>query len=217
MKVGGQLHAPAILPLLEYLPVFIQSQSGSGRGGEKIPSLPLPGIELWSYSTSYCCIMKAKCFILVKRFFVFLCADQSWFCCYTLCMHFWTSAIPKQRQLPLLRGCIQKFPDWPPGARTVNGTALCHYMQLYRYFVSQSSEFCRRNPLCCFSTSVYYCCCLFRYGLSPETFGYTVVTNSMEHRPSEANSHSAGQYITRILGNPKAHYRVHKGQHWTLY
>jgi hypothetical protein len=25
-----------------------------------------------------------------------------------------------------LRGCIQKFPDWPPGARTANGTALCH-------------------------------------------------------------------------------------------
>jgi len=22
-------------------------------------------------------------------------------------------------------------------------------MQLYRYFVSQSSEFCRHNPLCC--------------------------------------------------------------------
>jgi hypothetical protein len=33
-------------------------------------------------------------------------------------------------------------------------------MQLYRYFVSQSSEFCRHNALCCFSTSVY--CCLFR-------------------------------------------------------
>jgi hypothetical protein len=30
-------------------------------------------------------------------------------------------------------------------------------VQLYRYFVSQSSEFCRRNPLCCFSTSVYRC------------------------------------------------------------
>jgi hypothetical protein len=45
-------------------------------------------------------------------------------------------------------------------------------MQLYRYFVSQSSEFCRHNPLCCFSTSV---CCLFRYRLSPETFGYTLV------------------------------------------
>jgi hypothetical protein len=22
--------------------------------------------------------------------------------------------------------CIQKFPDWPPGPRTANGTALCH-------------------------------------------------------------------------------------------
>jgi len=46
-------------------------------------------------------------------------------------------------------------------------------VQLYRYFVSQSSEFCRHNPLCCFSMSV--CCCLFRYRLSPETFGYTLV------------------------------------------
>jgi len=24
------------------------------------------------------------------------------------------------------RGCIQKFPDWPPGARTANCTALCY-------------------------------------------------------------------------------------------
>jgi hypothetical protein len=52
---------------------------------------------------------------------------------------------------------------------------------LYRYSVSQSSEFCRHNPLCCFSTSVYCCCCccccccLFRYRLSSETFGYTLV------------------------------------------
>jgi len=22
--------------------------------------------------------------------------------------------------------CIQKIPDWPPGARTANGIALCH-------------------------------------------------------------------------------------------
>jgi len=34
-------------------------------------------------------------------------------------------------------------------------------VQLYCYFVSQSSEFCRHNPLCCFSTSVYCCSCLF--------------------------------------------------------
>jgi len=33
---------------------------------------------------------------------------------------------------------------------------------LYRYFVSQFSEFCRHKPLCCFSTSVY-CCSLFGY------------------------------------------------------
>jgi hypothetical protein len=45
---------------------------------------------------------------------------------------------------------------------------------LYRYFVSQSTEFCPHNPLCCFSTSVY-CCCLCRCGLSPETFGYALV------------------------------------------
>jgi hypothetical protein len=29
-------------------------------------------------------------------------------------------------------------------------------VQLYRYFVSQSSEFYRHNPLCCFSTCVYF-------------------------------------------------------------
>jgi hypothetical protein len=55
-----------------------------------------------------------------------------------------------------LRGCIQKFLDWPPGARTTNGTALCRWVQLYRYFVSQSSEFCRHNPLCCFSTCLLF-------------------------------------------------------------
>jgi hypothetical protein len=78
-----------------------------------------------------------------------------------------------------VRGRIQKFPDWPPGTRTANGTALCHLVQLYRYLVSQSSEFCRRDTLCCISTSVCYCCCCcccwFRYRLSPETFGHTLV------------------------------------------
>jgi len=37
-------------------------------------------------------------------------------------------------------------------------------VQLYCCFMSQSSEFCRHNPLCCFSTSVYCC-----YRLRPET------------------------------------------------
>jgi hypothetical protein len=54
--------------------------------------------------------------------------------------------------LHLIRRCIQKFPDWPPGARSANGTALFHQVQLYRPFVSQSNEFCCYNPLCCFST-----------------------------------------------------------------
>jgi len=54
-------------------------------------------------------------------------------------------------------------------------------MQFYRYFVSQSNEFCLHNPLCYVSTSV--CCrrrCLFRYRLSPETFGYTIVYPVLE-------------------------------------
>jgi hypothetical protein len=89
------------------------------------------------------------------------------------------SAIPKDFVgKEYIQVCIEKFPDWPPGARTANGTALCHYLQLYRYFVSQSSEFCRHNLLCFFSTSV--CCCCRRrrrrrYRFNPETFGYTLV------------------------------------------
>jgi len=26
----------------------------------------------------------------------------------------------------IIGGCIQNFPDWPPGTRIANGTALCH-------------------------------------------------------------------------------------------
>jgi hypothetical protein len=60
--------------------------------------------------------------------------------------------------------CVSKnISDWSPGARTASGTALCDWEQLYRYFLSQSSEFCHHNPLCCFSTSVYCCKRIFRY------------------------------------------------------
>jgi hypothetical protein len=48
-------------------------------------------------------------------------------------------------------------------------------VQSYRYFVSHSSEFCHRNPLCCFSVSNTKGKYIFCYGLSPETFGYTLV------------------------------------------
>jgi hypothetical protein len=74
-----------------------------------------------------------------------------------------------------VRGCIQKFLDWPPGAGTENGTALCHKVQLHRYFVSQYSEFFRHNPLCCFSMSNTKGKHILPYRLSPETFGYTLV------------------------------------------
>jgi len=51
-------------------------------------------------------------------------------------------------------------------------------VQLYRYFVSQFSDFCRHNPSCCFSTSVYCCNRIFHYRLSPETFWYTLIFRS---------------------------------------
>jgi hypothetical protein len=59
------------------------------------------------------------------------------------------------------------YSSLPPGA-------------VYYYFVDQSSEFCRHNALCCFSTSVYYCKHTFRYQLSPETFGYTLLYSSVQ-------------------------------------
>jgi hypothetical protein len=74
--------------------------------------------------------------------------------------------------------CTQKFRTGRL-EREANGTALCHYEQSNRYFVSQYSEFCHHNPLCCFSTSVY--CCWCRYRLSPETFGYTLVPETIFH------------------------------------
>jgi len=74
-----------------------------------------------------------------------------------------------------IRECFQKFPHWPPRVRTANCKALCHQVQLHCYFVSQSSEFCHCNPLCCFSTSNTKGKCIFHYQLSLETFGYTLL------------------------------------------
>jgi hypothetical protein len=74
-----------------------------------------------------------------------------------------------------IRQCIQKFQDRPPGTRTANGTALCHLVQLYRYFVSQFIVLCRHNPLKGTATSNTKGKRIFHYRLSPETFGYTIV------------------------------------------
>jgi hypothetical protein len=34
--------------------------------------------------------------------------------------------VPRLKLRGVIRRCTQKFPDWPPGAITANGTALCH-------------------------------------------------------------------------------------------
>jgi hypothetical protein len=120
-----------------------------------------------------------------------------------------------------VRRCIQKFPDWPPGARTANGTALC---QLYRYFVSQSSEFFRHNPLCCFSTSVY--CCLFRYG---SVLKILDTPSYLKHEPrvdfcnrerqqnfKHANSSTAGQEIPAFCGSRRSITMYPRARHWSL-
>jgi len=111
--------------------------------------------------------------------------DISYFPWMSKVLHVWGRRTRRLKTTLYVRGCIQKFPDWQPGARTANGTALCHKVQLYRYFVSQYSEFCRHNLSCCFSTSVYCCKCIFRYRISLETFWYTLVCgNSRRYRLS---------------------------------
>jgi hypothetical protein len=69
-----------------------------------------------------------------------------------------------------IQGRIQKFLDWPPRARTANGTALCHWMQLYCYSVNQSSEFCCHNPMCCFSVLLFY----YRLSLGPKWLEFNI-------------------------------------------
>jgi hypothetical protein len=60
---------------------------------------------------------------------------------------------------------------------------------------SQYSEFCRHNPLCCFSTSVYYCC-LFRYD-SVRKLLDTPSYNS--HRSSRLTLYSIPAVLNRKL------------------
>jgi len=78
--------------------------------------------------------------------------------------------------------CIKNFSDWLPGARTAYDRALCHWIQLYRYFVSRSSEFCHHNTLCFFSTSVY-CKRTFRYD------SVRKVLDTPSYRPPVGHTH----------------------------
>jgi hypothetical protein len=83
---------------------------------------------------------------------------------------------------------------WSENCKWYNSLPL---VQLYRYFVSQSSEFCRHNPFCCFSTSV--CCCLFRYRLSPETFGYILVHSIVPPHPAHNTMGTGGKKLITHL------------------
>jgi len=68
-----------------------------------------------------------------------------------------------------IRVYIQKFPDWPSGARTANDTTL-------PLDAVVSHEFCCH--LRC-SSSVYFCTRIFHYRLSPENSGYTIVLHQV--------------------------------------
>jgi len=66
--------------------------------------------------------------------------------------------------------------------------------------MSQPNEFCRHNPLCCFSTSVYCCCCLFHYRLSPETFGYTLAHTNLSQLHNKTTELSVIVIYMCLLG-----------------
>jgi len=67
-------------------------------------------------------------------------------------------------------------------------------MQLYRYFVSHSSEFCCHNPLCCISVSVYFVIDSVRKLLDTSSYMWyfnaisSVLTNSMSRVLLSGNS-----------------------------
>jgi len=73
---------------------------------------------------------------------------------------------------------VSRLAAWSNNCKRYSSLPL---VQLYRYFLSQYSEFCRHNPLCFFSTSVYFCKHISRYRLSPETSAYTLVLFYLVH------------------------------------
>jgi hypothetical protein len=70
--------------------------------------------------------------------------------------------------------------------------------------VSQSGEFCRHNPLCCFSTNVYCYKGIFRYRLSPETFGYTLLCPLPQYQ--SLHPEDGGSMTVRNVGITPHHY-----------
>jgi len=74
-----------------------------------------------------------------------------------------------------IQGCIQKFLDWLPGARTANGTAL-QLGAVVSLFLWISLLSFAAITLCVASQWVNECLLLlFHYRLSLETLGYTLI------------------------------------------
>jgi hypothetical protein len=82
-------------------------------------------------------------------------------------------------------GCIQKFPDWHAWSENCKWYSSVPLGAVVSLFVSQSSEFCRHNHLCCFSTTNSKGKHIFPYRLSPETFGYTLVSRLVYPRVTD--------------------------------
>jgi hypothetical protein len=79
----------------------------------------------------------------------------------------WRGALPFTFKL-LLGGVYPKvsgLATWSENCKWYSSLPLDAIVS--RYSVSQSSEFCRHNALCYFSTSVYCCKRTFRYRLGP--------------------------------------------------
>jgi hypothetical protein len=132
---------------------------------------PSPMRATWS-----CALNSLLQIIPALRMWVLPNSASSQLCICNKCTSRSVRGVKSQRKRLKIRGCILKFPDWPPGSENCNW----YSSPPLGAVVSPFCEFCRHNPLCCFSTSVY--CYLFRYRLSPETFGYTLLTRTVTQR-----------------------------------
>jgi hypothetical protein len=128
--------------------------------GSTVSSYKISSVLLW-YNKLYPAVCLMNFFSSVFRLFISLCFNVY------VAVYIKTLVVQKNARTKV----YPKVSGLTARSENCKCTALCHYVQLYRYFVSQSSEFCRHNPLCCLSTSVYFCKPIFRYRLSPENFG----------------------------------------------
>jgi hypothetical protein len=117
---------------------------------------------------------------------------------------------------PLIRGCIQKFPNWVYNEITTNTrweatqrvmatklTRLTHKIAIQLHLMTEiCTIWCSRSrrPVRKLLDTPSYSYTLYRYP-----------SNCMEESPScEANSRSADQETSRLLWSPKRHYRFQK-------